>query len=65
MTLHSLTHEDILYLEAKRKRDADFRKHEADLSIANEKHRKLMENTDDEYFEPESNNETYFLTQTD
>lgn len=61
MPTHSLTKEDILYLEAKRKRYADFKRHEADLAIANEKHRKMMENTDDSYYEPESNNETYSL----
>lgn len=65
MPNHSLTQEDILYLEAKRKRNADFLRKEAEAKIFNEKHRKLMENTDDEYYEPESQNESYFLTQTD
>lgn len=62
MPTHSLTKEDILYLEAKRKRDADFKRHEEQLKIANEKHRKLMENTDDDYFTPDSNNEAYYLS---
>lgn len=57
----SLTAEDLLYIEARRQSAIRWKQKENELKVANEKHRKLMENTDDDYFTPESNNETYSL----
>ena len=62
MTQHSLTSEDLLYIEAKRKRDAHFKKCEAERIARNEDHIALMKNTEDEYFKPESQNEAYYLS---
>jgi hypothetical protein len=58
----SLTTEDLLYIEARRQSAIRWKQKENELQQANEKHRKMMENTDDEYFVPESNNESYYLS---
>lgn len=62
MPLHSLTSEEILSIEAKKKRDAHYHKCEAERIAKKEERIAMMENTDDDYFVPESNNEAYYLS---
>ena len=58
----SLTPEDLLYIEARRQSAIRWKQKENELNQANEKHRKLMQDTEDSLYEPESQNEAYFLS---
>jgi hypothetical protein len=56
-TFHSLTQDEILELQRKKKRDEAYYKHEAELKASTSKWKKMMYGT--EYLEPESRNEDY------